>query len=156
MVNVNQKQKEAHKEIIADICGVINNCANCYDDGAMKINCNPLSCVHLYDVSVDSFSMDPYEDEINKRLIGIAGRHGYSAGIVIEDKEVIGIRFWRESDQLYERRINMIEEINKILEDKGSKFRTKDGFTICMYIGHLTFLKRTFETQEECLQFVSQ
>ena len=39
----------------------------------------------------------------------------------------------------------MIEEINKILEDKGSKFRTKDGFTICMYIGHLTFLKRTFD-----------
>lgn len=50
----------------------------------------------------------------------------------------------------------MIEKINNILERRGSKFRTEDGFTICMYIGHLTFLKRTFATQEECLQFVSQ
>ena len=59
--------------------------------------------------------------------------------------------------QLFERKVeNMIEKINKILEKKGSKFRTEDGLTICMYIGHLTFLKRTFKTQEECLQFVSQ
>jgi hypothetical protein len=50
----------------------------------------------------------------------------------------------------------MIKKINKKLEEKGSKFRTEDGFTICMYIGHLTFLKRNFETQEECLQFVSR
>lgn len=50
----------------------------------------------------------------------------------------------------------MIEKINKILEEKESKFRTEDGYTICMYIGHLIFLKRTFETQEECLQFVSR
>lgn len=50
----------------------------------------------------------------------------------------------------------IMPEASKILEKKGSKFRTEDGLTICMYIGHLTFLKRTFKTQEECLQFVSQ
>ncbi len=50
----------------------------------------------------------------------------------------------------------MVDKINKILEEKGSKFRTEDGFTICMYIGHLTFLKRSFKSQEECLQFVSR
>lgn len=88
-----QKQKEAHKEIIVDICHVINNCANCYDDGAMKINCNPLQCVHLYDVSADSFYMDPYEDKTNKELIGIAEQHGYNADIVIEDGKTTGIKF---------------------------------------------------------------
>lgn len=48
----------------------------------------------------------------------------------------------------------MIEEINKILEEMGSKFRTDDGLTICMYAGHLMFLKRTFDSQEELLSFV--
>lgn len=27
-----QKRKEAHKEIIFDICMVVNNCACCYND----------------------------------------------------------------------------------------------------------------------------
>lgn len=49
----------------------------------------------------------------------------------------------------------MIEKINKILEKGGSKFRTKDGLILSMYIGHLTFIKCTFATQEECLQFVT-
>lgn len=48
----------------------------------------------------------------------------------------------------------MAGTINEILKSIGSKFSTEDGYTICMYIGHLTFLKRTFETQEECLDFV--
>lgn len=48
----------------------------------------------------------------------------------------------------------MIEKINKILEDMGSKFRTDDGLTICMYVGHLVFLKRTFDSQEDLLAFV--
>ena len=48
----------------------------------------------------------------------------------------------------------MVETINGVLKSIGSKFSTKDGYTLCMYIGHLTFLKRTFKTQEECLEFV--
>lgn len=48
----------------------------------------------------------------------------------------------------------MIEKINAILEAKGSKFRTEDGLTIVMYIGHLTFIKRTFDSIEECFNFV--
>lgn len=48
----------------------------------------------------------------------------------------------------------MIEKINNHLQKIGSNFRTEDGFTICMHIGNLIFLKRTFKTQEECLQFV--
>lgn len=48
----------------------------------------------------------------------------------------------------------MVETINGVLKSIGSKFSTEDGYTLCMYIGHLTFLKKTFETQEECLEFV--
>lgn len=50
----------------------------------------------------------------------------------------------------------MIEQINQALEQMGSQFRTDDGYTLVMHIGHLTFLKRTFETQEECLTFVTR
>lgn len=50
--------------------------------------------------------------------------------------------------------MEMIEKINKILEEMGSKFRTEDGLTICMYAGHLMFLKRTFKSAEELLTFV--
>ena len=49
---------------------------------------------------------------------------------------------------------NMVERINNHLKKIGSKFSTDDGLTICMYVGNLTFLKRTFKTQEECLRFV--
>ena len=48
----------------------------------------------------------------------------------------------------------MLEKINNHLKKIGSKFSTDDGLTICMYVGNLTFLKRTFKTQEECLRFV--
>lgn len=49
----------------------------------------------------------------------------------------------------------MVKEINEKLEKIGSKFRTEDGKTLAMYIGHLTFLKREFDTEEECEQFVN-
>lgn len=48
----------------------------------------------------------------------------------------------------------MVEKINNYLKKIGSKFSTDDGLTICMHVGNFIFLKRTFETQEECLQFV--
>ena len=41
-----------------------------------------------------------------------------------------------------------IKDINDSLEAVGSKFRTEDGLTIMMYIGHLTFLRRTYESTE--------
>ena len=48
----------------------------------------------------------------------------------------------------------MVDTTNGILKSIGSKFSTEDGYTLCMYIGHLTFLKRSFRTQDECLEFV--
>jgi hypothetical protein len=48
----------------------------------------------------------------------------------------------------------MVDKINQVLESMGSKFRTDDGYTIVMYIGHLTFLRKTFNTQEECFAYV--
>ena len=48
----------------------------------------------------------------------------------------------------------MVEKINNHLEKIGSKFRTKDGLILTAYIGHMTFLKRTFASVEECYSFV--
>lgn len=36
--------------------------------------------------------------------------------------------------------MDIIPKINKVLKEKNSNFRTSDGFTISMYIGHLTFI----------------
>ena len=48
----------------------------------------------------------------------------------------------------------MIEKINSMLESIGSNFRTEDGITITMYIGNLTFLKRSFDSITECYIYV--
>lgn len=50
----------------------------------------------------------------------------------------------------------MIDKINQALENMGNKFRTNDGYTIIMYIGKLTFLRKTFDTQEECFAYVNR
>ena len=42
-----------------------------------------------------------------------------------------------------------ISKINEILEKSGSIFRTKDGVSVCAYIGHLTFLKKTYSSIDE-------
>ena len=52
----------------------------------------------------------------------------------------------------------MIEKINAICEEIGSMFRTEDGLTLCAFIGakggEIKFLRRTFNSPEECYNFV--
>lgn len=52
----------------------------------------------------------------------------------------------------------MIEKINEMLKEIGSKFSTDDGLTLCMYAGanqrEIKFLRKTFDTQEECYRYV--
>lgn len=91
-----QKRKEAHKEIIFDIYMIVNNCAECHNDETRRTECYPLNCVELHKVTVNSFYMVPYEDSgTNRKLIEIAEDHGYKAGFVIEDGEMI-MKFWKE------------------------------------------------------------
>jgi len=88
-VYAEQKRKEAHKEILTDICMVVNNCANCF-------NCFPLHCVKLHKVTADSFYMEPYySSKTNRELIDIASQNGYKAGFIMEGKEIAWIKFWK-------------------------------------------------------------
>lgn len=48
----------------------------------------------------------------------------------------------------------MIEKINEMCEEMQSVFRTDDGLTLCGYFGHLTFLRRSFDSIDECYDFV--
>ena len=48
----------------------------------------------------------------------------------------------------------MIEKINTMCKEMKSNFSTEDGLTLVAYIGNLTFLKRTFNTIEECFNYV--
>lgn len=90
-----QKRLEAHKGIIADICMLINNCANCHNDETGKTDCFPLHCVDLHKVTADSFYMETLDNSsTNRKLFDIAGQNGYKAGF-IEEGKVICIKFWR-------------------------------------------------------------
>lgn len=64
----------------------------------------------------------------------------------------------REAARMERKGERMINEINGILERIGSTFRTKDGLTICgafgVRSGALTFLKRTFDSQEQLFEYV--
>ena len=50
----------------------------------------------------------------------------------------------------------MIDIINKKLESIGSKFRTVDGLTLIMYIGHMQFIKKTFNSQQETFTYIDR
>ncbi|MBD5534540.1 MAG: hypothetical protein HDQ99_02550 [Lachnospiraceae bacterium] len=91
-----QKRLEAHKEIITEICLLINNCANCHNDETGKTDCFPLNCVDLHKVTADSFYMETFDDSrTNRKLLDIASQCGYEAGFVMEGKE-ISIKFWKK------------------------------------------------------------
>lgn len=91
-----QKRKEAHKEIIFDICMTINNCACCYNDETRRTDCYPLNCVELHKVTANSFCMVPRDNsKTNRELIEIAEDHGYKVGFVMDDGEMV-MKFWKE------------------------------------------------------------
>lgn len=91
-----QKRKEAHKEIVLDICMAINNCACCHNDETRRTECHPLNCVEFYKVTANSFCMVPYDNsKINRELIEIATDHGYKAGFIMDDDGTV-IKFWKE------------------------------------------------------------
>lgn len=91
-----QKRKEAHKDIIFDICMIVNNCAECHNDETRQTECYPLNRVELHKVSANSFYMVPYDNsKTNRELIEIAEQHGYKAGFIIEDGKTV-IKFWKE------------------------------------------------------------
>lgn len=87
---IEEIHKEIHKEIIEDICLIINNCAECFNDEIMQVDCCPLQCVELYDITADSFYIDCYFNLLVE-LADIAFEHGYGISVTKEE----GIKFWK-------------------------------------------------------------
>lgn len=50
----------------------------------------------------------------------------------------------------------MIEQINRLLADMGSLFRTEDGVRLIRHCGGLRFLVKQFDTPEACLAYVQE
>lgn len=48
----------------------------------------------------------------------------------------------------------MVDEINRLLSEMGSLFRTDDGAVLVLHCGGLRFLVRRFDAPEECLAYV--
>ena len=91
-----QKRKEAHKEIITEICLLINNCANCHNDETGETDCFPLHCVDLHNITANSFYMEAFDNSpTNRKLLDIAEQCGYKAGFVKDGKDML-IKFWRQ------------------------------------------------------------
>ena len=93
---IEQKRKEAHKEILTDICMSINNCADCHNDETRETDCNPLACLEVFKVTENSFYMNTYDTKTNRKLFEIASQYGYKVGFVMDEKSVVtGIKFYR-------------------------------------------------------------
>lgn len=79
---VENKKRELHADIIADICININNCASCYSDIYKRVECNPINCMNVFQITKNSFCIELYEGDVCRRLLDIAENHGYKMGIV--------------------------------------------------------------------------
>lgn len=95
MKKIEQKYK-SHKEIIYEICMNINNCANCYNEETRQTECTPFHCVQLYDVSRDSFCMEPYGEKTNRLLDDIAKQYGYKVDFIMKGKIITCIKFYKQ------------------------------------------------------------
>lgn len=96
MEKLEQKLKEIHQEIIFDICMNINNCANCHNEETRQIDCYPLQCVKMYEVSEKTFCIEPYDERTNKLLVNIADQYGYKYEFIMKGKEIALIKFWKQ------------------------------------------------------------
>lgn len=47
-----------------------------------------------------------------------------------------------------------VGRINQLLAEMGSTFRTEDGVTLVKHLGGLVFLRKIFDSPDECLRFV--
>lgn len=57
----------------------------------------------------------------------------------------------------YGKRIAMQGRINAILERAGSNFRTHDGgFSVVMYVGAMKFIRRSFDSPVQCLEYIGR
>lgn len=69
------------KELLEDICILLNNCANCK-------SCAPTDELKYYSgliiTTPNTFYIEPYGEKTNAKLIKIAEQHGYEAGIITE------------------------------------------------------------------------
>jgi hypothetical protein len=90
------KRKEAHKEIIKEICMIVNNCADCHDEKTRQTECVPDQRVDLYKVTETSFYIDAYDSKTNRKLLDMGNEYEYKTGIVIEDDDTSYIKFWKE------------------------------------------------------------
>ena len=91
---IEKQRKELHKEVLYDICLIINNCANCYNEETRETECNCLACVDVYKVNANSFCMEIYDNKTNRKLIDIGEKHNYNVGFV-EDKDDVWITFYK-------------------------------------------------------------
>lgn len=48
----------------------------------------------------------------------------------------------------------MVSEINAMCKKMNSVFRTEDGLTLIGHVGGLVFLKREFDSAQDCYRFV--
>lgn len=94
-IYIEQDRRNAHKDILTEICMNINNCADCYNEETKKTECRPFSCLEVLKVTGTSFYMDAYDAKTNKKLIEIASRFGYKINFVVDNEKsvVTEIRF---------------------------------------------------------------
>ena len=92
---IEKQRKELHKEVLYEICLIINNCANCYNEELRITECNCINCVDIFKVNANSFYIEPYDDMTNGKLIDIGKECGYNVGFVLGGEYDGMIKFYK-------------------------------------------------------------
>lgn len=84
------KRKKKHEKIFLDICGEINNCADCYNEEHKCCICNATKELerNVFDISAKGFFMKPHEPKVNLKLCEVAGKNEYHFEIILKRKGI--------------------------------------------------------------------
>lgn len=85
-----------HKEVLQNLCVEIHNCADCYQEEKRRVECEPLHELlsEVFQVTENSFYLEPYGSQTNRRLVVAAAECGYQCGLVKNGAET-WLKFWR-------------------------------------------------------------
>lgn len=87
---------DSHQPVIADLCLLLKNCADCHDECRGCTVCDPVSQIGptLFHVTRNSFCLEMFSPRVNNEIIAVLKKYGYQSGIV-SDNTRSWIKAWK-------------------------------------------------------------
>lgn len=93
---VRNQRLNLHKEFLKELCVELHNCADCYNEGIRRVECDPLHelSLEVYQVTENAFYLEPRNSQTNRKMVVVADKCGYQCGLVEKGAET-WLKFWR-------------------------------------------------------------